>query len=133
MRNWKRILCVAMAAALACPPVGAYAGEQTSAPEYAQESVIETEQTEEAATEAAEETKATEEAEVTEEIEAVTEIVEETEAVEDEIRSATVTDTLLDEQTVSPNGTYTGVEYQYTEKRGNLWGESGCRGLLHKS
>lgn len=115
MRNWKRILCVAMAAALACPPVGAYAGEQTSDPEYAQESVIETEQTEEAATEAAEETKATEEAEVTEETEiteeteAVTEIVEETEAVEDEIRSATVTDTLLDEQTVSPNGTYTGA------------------------
>lgn len=75
MRNWKRILCVAMAAALACPPVGAYAGEQTSDPEYAQESVIETEQTEEAATEAAEKTKATEEAEVT----------EETEAVEDEV------------------------------------------------
>lgn len=81
MRNWKRILCVAMAAALACPPVGAYAGEQTSDPEYAQESVIETEQTEEVATEAAEETKATEEAEVTEE----TEITEETEAVEDEV------------------------------------------------
>lgn len=126
MRNWKRILCVAMAAALACPPVGAYAGEQTSDPEYAQESVIETEQTEEAATEAAEETKATEEAEVTEETEiteeteAVTEIVEETEAVEDEIRSATVTDTLLDEQTVSPNGTYTGAECQHTEKSGNL-------------
>lgn len=111
MKNWKRILCVAMAALLACPPVGAYAGEQTSDPEYAQESVIETEQTEEAATEAAEETEVVEATEVTEETEAVaeTEATEETEAVEDEIRSATVTDTLLDEQTVSPNGTYTGA------------------------
>ena len=94
MKNWKRILCVAMAAALTCPPVGVYATEQTTELEYA----LETEAVE-SATEQTEETETIEVTEGTEVIE-ITEVAETTEVVDE----SEVTEAAEETQTTETTG-----------------------------
>lgn len=85
MKNWKRVLCIAMAAMLSCPSVGVYASEQTYAVETEEtEAVAETEETETVAQ--------TEQAEETEEEELATE-TEENETTEDTGKSEAVEET----------------------------------------